>query len=211
MRGKALFACACLLLLGAWPAAAGVDVDFGVAVHFGNEADLFLAISANYFDRDRDEVRKWHAHFADPDDLAVALFIARHARRDLAAIYALRQRGLAWWEIGIRFGVPVDVWFVPVAGRPGPPFGRAYGYWKQHGKHPQLFRLSDEECRHLVAVRVVHEYYGVAPDVAMRWRAEGRKLDKLLAEEYHRRHPKAHHGGASVKPGGHGKGPKHRP
>src|SRR5262245_35941886 len=158
-------------------AQAAVDIDFGAAVRVNDDTDLYFAISSRYFDRDRREVEYWGRRCEDPDDLAVALFIARHSGRSLNEIFDLRHRGRTWWEISVRYGVPDDVWFVPVRRDPGPPYGKAYGHWKKHRRDErQALVLSDVDARNLVAVRVMHEYYGVSAQIAMGWRSDGTDL-----------------------------------
>jgi hypothetical protein len=195
------------------PAMAGVDIDFGVAAEIDDRTDLYFSISSRYFGQDRETVTNWGARYRDPDDLAVVLFIRQHSERSLDELYALRQqRGLTWWEIAVRYGVPTDVWFVPVQRDPGPPYGKAYGHWKKH-KHdratPVVF--SDADLRNLVAVRMMHEYYGVPVELAMEWRSGGSDLRALMTDEYVKRHGNPHDttavaSGKSDKPGkGHGR------
>lgn len=211
-----IFGTALLAGLIASPVSAALDVDLGAAVRIGDDTDLYFAISSRYFERDRREVEHWGHRCDDPDDLAVALFIAHRSGRSPNFLFSLRHEGLSWWEIGIRVGLPVDAWFVPVERDPGPPYGNAYGYWKNHKKKGKKqksrsgYELTDADARNLVAVRMIHDYYDVSVDVAMEWRSSGRELRSLLADEYHRRHGKK--GGASEQarndsgPQGHGKG-----
>ena len=189
---------ACLTVAAATPASAGVDIDFGVAAKIDDRTDLYFSISSRYFGHDRDTVTSWGARYHDPDDLAVVLFISKHSGRPLDELYALRQqRGLTWWEISVRFGVPTEVWFVPVQRDPGPPYGKAYGHWKKRKHHREAkVVLTDADLRNLVAVRMLHEYYGVPVEIAMEWRAEGRSLRALMTDEYERRHGKPY--GASA-------------
>jgi hypothetical protein len=175
--------------LGFAPAFAGVDVDFGAAVRIDDDKQLFFHISSRYFDRDVRYVEDGARLWADPDDLAVALFISQQSGKSLQAIFELRRGRLSWWDIGVRVGVPVDAWFVPVTATPGPPYGRAYGYWKKHRANPAYrFRLSDDETRHLVAVRVVHGYYGVPVEQAMAWRKDGHNVCVMTTRVYRGRH-----------------------
>jgi hypothetical protein len=193
-------------LVAVVPARAAIDVDFGAAVRIGDNADLYFAVSSRYFGQDRQVVENWGRRCDDPDDLAVALFIARRSGRSPDLIFTMRRQGLSWWQIGVRTGVPVDAWFVPVRRDPGPPYGHAYGHWKKHRRDSKTrFTLSDDEARNLVAVRMIHEYYGVPVDAAMQWRSDGRKIQNLVADEYHRRHGKAPARGKSSA----GKGSKH--
>jgi hypothetical protein len=121
------------------------------------------------------------------------------------------------------FGVPADVWFVPVE-RPGPPYGKAYGYWRKHGRDTRAYRIDDRSCRDLVAVRMMHDYYGIPAERAMDLRRDGRRIDSLVGDEYRTRHgngkggkdraqegPTHDHGGKAGGKGngnGHGKGHK---
>jgi len=178
-------------LLAAPVAIAGIDIDFGANVNVNDHTNLFFSISSRYYDRDRATVSTFGARFGDPDDLSVALFVNRSCGRSLDEIWVLRRQGLSWWDISVRYRIPVDVWFVPVARDPGPPYGKAYGHWKKHkrDKHAVVV-LGDPDIRNLVAVRMIHDYYGVPVETAMAWRASGRKVHTVMAEEYNRRHTK---------------------
>jgi hypothetical protein len=189
----------------AWtPAPAGVDIDFGMRVDVGDDADLFLAVSSRYFDRDRATITDLGVRYTDPDDLTVSLFLCRHTGADPGRIWNLRRQGLTWWQIGVRLGVPADAWFVPVTRDPGPPYGKAYGHWKKHRRGgPTPAALTDRDLRNLVAVRMLHEYYGVSVEVAMDWRASGESVRTLVAREYRGRHAKAP--GHPSRGKGHGK------
>ena len=178
--------------LAGMPAAqAGFDIDFGASVRLDDDTDLYFAVSSRYFNRDRDVVERWGRRYDNPDDLAVALFISRHSGVSLKAIFDLRREGRTWWDLGIRVGVPTDVWFVPVRRDPGPPYGKAYGHWKKH-KHDKhnTFILADTDLRNLVAVRMIHDYYGVSVELAMARRSGGTGLLALVSDEYRGRHGK---------------------
>ena len=206
-------ALAIVTVLGPGLAQAGLDIDFGADVKLGDRTDLYVAISSRYFDHDRQSVAALRSHYSNPDDLAVALFISRHSGSPPEAVHRLRHQGLSWWDVSVRLGLPVEVWFVPVSRDPGPPYGKAYGHWKKHrGDRRTAVVLHDSDVRNLVAVRVLHEYYGVAVEVAMDLRADGRRLPELLSEEYVRRHGNADRS-RSGNPGrgrGHAKGKGHK-
>lgn len=186
---KRLFLALAVTALVGGTAHAGLDVDFGAAIRIGDDADLYLSVSSRYFDQDRATVNQVAAHYNNSDDLAVAFFIARRSGKSEASIHDLRRRGMSWWDISVRVGVPVDAWFVAVDRDPGPPYGKAYGHYKHHkqDRHHAVV-LTDADLRNLVAVRMLHEYYGVPVSVAMDWRTSGRDIRVLVAEEYHRRH-----------------------
>jgi hypothetical protein len=181
------------LLLTGMPVLGGLDIDFGATVRVGDSTDLYLAISSRYFDQDRGSVERLGLRFSNPDDLAVCLYIARHSGRSGEQVYFLRKGGMSWWEIAQRLDIRPDIWFVAVDRDPGPPYGKAYGYWGKHRKNRRyVWRLTDGEIRDLVAVRMIHEYYGMPVEAAMDIRASGKNLTLLMAEEYGKRHGKGH-------------------
>lgn len=170
---------------------AGLDVSFGAAVQLGDDTEVYVAVSSRYYDQDERNIQKWNRQCKDSDDLAVALFLSRHGHESPDHVFILRSKGLSWWEIGLRLGVPADAWFVPVKRDPGPPYGKAYGHWKKNGKKSSAkMNLSDSDAQNLVAVRMLHEYYGVSIEVAMEWRSSGRDLKDITAGEYRNRHGK---------------------
>ena len=186
---RLLLALIILTPLGVPTSHAGLDIDLGASVRIGDDSDLFLSVSARYFNADRGSIDRVATRYRNSDDLAVALFVARRSGKSADHIYGLRQGGLSWWDISVRLGLPMDVWFVPVARDPGPPYGKAYGHWKNHKRDKRhAVALSDAELRNLVAVRMLHEYYGVSVAVAMDWRSSGRDLRVLVSNEYNKRH-----------------------
>ena len=88
-------------------------------------------------------------------------------------------------------GLEPDVWFVETSRTPGPPYGRAYGFWKKHREDRRhVMVLTNDDVRNLVAARVIHEYFGMPIEEAMGIRAGGDNLRYIMAEQYHRRHGK---------------------
>lgn len=182
----------------------GVDVDLGLSVPMGDSGRLWLDIASRHYDYQPAAVQQWSVRYSNPDDLAVALFLSKTSGRDPEVIFSLRSQRYSWWEVGARVGVPVDAWYVPVERDPGPPYGKAYGYWKKHRSDPHYrVVLTDRQARDLVAVRMAHGYYGVPAETAMEWRRENRNVRDMMVVEYEKRHG---HGGGSK---GHGGGDDH--
>jgi len=168
---------------------AGVDMSFGINAPIGDDGNLFFSISSRYFDREPRMVDDWSRRFRNPDDLTAFLFICSRTRVAPDVVWRYRSMGSSWYDVGVRVGIPVEVWYVPVARDPGPPYGKAYGHWKRHKSDPGYrMRLTDREVRDLVAVRMAHEYYGVNPEVAMSWRRDGTDVRKIMTREYRNRH-----------------------
>lgn len=99
----------------------------------------------------------------DDDDLLVCLWISRYRRvpiREVVFRYDACGRDL--WAVSMHFGLTGHEFYV--AGVPEgyapPPYGNAYGY---HWKKQRGFRLTNEEVRALVHLKIGVEYYGYKP------------------------------------------------
>jgi hypothetical protein len=165
------------------------DISFGMNAPIGGDMGLFFSISSRYFDRDAQEVNHWARRYPNPDDLAVFLYICSRSSERPEGIDYYRRKGLSWYDVGVRAGVPPDAWFVEVDRNPGGRYSRPYGQWNRYRQNPRhVVRLSDQEIRDLVAVRMSHEYYGVSPEIAMSWRRGGADVRTIMAREYRSRH-----------------------
>ncbi len=180
------------VLGGPAPARAGSDLPLGLPKP-PDPGKVFEAITGHLFDLPAPKVDDVLRVLPNPDDAAVALFMANRAGRTPEDVVALRRGGLPWIDVSIRLGVRPDVFFVPVPDdRPvGPPFGKAYGHWRKHRHEPHArLALSDAELRDLVAVRMAHDYYGLTPEKAMELRRARGDVRRVMVGEYETRHGK---------------------
>ena len=97
-----------------------------------------------------------------PDEVPVVFYVAQRARVAPAVVVDLRRRGLSWTDIAFHFRLDPDIYYF----RGGPPYGKAYGYWK---KHPP----RDAEVIDAVNVHFLSDYHRVAPDVVWAERSQG--------------------------------------
>jgi hypothetical protein len=145
------------------------------AISVGAQIGDFHVAVSNYYHVPEREVIVLRERRIHDDELPVVLFIAQRARVSPATIVDLRLRGLSWWDISVRYGMGPDVYYVPVAVAPGPPYGRAYGHYKKPRKHWNTIVLSDDDVVNLVHVRFLSDYYRVPPERVMEVR--GRQRD----------------------------------
>jgi hypothetical protein len=137
-------------------------------------------------------------------DLPVALFLSRASGQPLNVIVNLRIGGLPWCDVFQRVHVQPDVVFVGIDRDPGPPYGKAYGYWKKRG---HAVRLSDGDIQGLVGVQVGHRLAGESPYDLACARGRGRTVVAAVAEKGGR-HGKGPHGNGNGNGNsqGHGNG-----
>ena len=166
-----------------------VDVDLGIGATV-NDNDLYFRINARYFDRDPDYVFAAARKLRAPDrEVPIIFFLAYHSKKDVDAIIQMSKGGHSWWDVSLKLGIPVSVYFMDIPFDPGPPYGKAYGYWKKHKRNPaQRVILSEREMYDLISLQIACNYYGLPPRDVIKRRQDGRDFKVILTDEYKQRH-----------------------
>lgn len=108
-------------------------------------------------------------------DILVVLFIARRAHVPPAVIIDLRLSGRSWNDITLHFGLSPEIYYVPVRIVPGPPYGRAYGYYRNKPKKEwRKIVLSDDDVVNLINLKFISEYHGYGTEDIIRMRSAGK-------------------------------------
>jgi hypothetical protein len=155
------------------------------------------SVGAGAGDRDA-EVRTFHAavcaHYGVPDEkvvvirkrgisddhLPVVFFVAERAKVQPEVIVELRLHGKSWIDICTRFGITGEVFCVTVAGTYGPPYGKAFGYYRNRPRHEWVaLKLTDDEIVGLVNVKLLSARSGLSPDEVMKLRKDGDSFVRL--------------------------------
>lgn len=111
------------------------------------------------------------------EELPIVFFLAQRARVTPEVIVNLRLGGKSWLEITHYYGMGADIFFVPVKSVSGPPYGKAYGYYKDKPrKEWKYIKLSDDDVVNLVNLRFISSHYGYAPDDVIRMRSDGKSF-----------------------------------
>ena len=112
--------------------------------------------------------------------VAVVFFIADRAGLKPAPVIELRDLKKSWLDITLHFGLSPEIYYVPVTVDPGPPYGKAYGYFKKHPRNEWTqIQLSDAEIVNLSNLRMVSKLSGVTPDEVIAWRCEGKHFAQV--------------------------------
>ena len=106
--------------------------------------------------------------------IPVVLYIAKRAGIAPAAIIDYRLRGRSWMDITLHFGLDPEIYYVPVRKLDGPPYGHAYGHYKNKQKNKVV--LDDNDVVNLVNLRLISERYGYAPEEVIRMRSGGKNF-----------------------------------
>jgi hypothetical protein len=188
------------LVAGAAPAAAGTSFDFLFSTdRVTNDHQLFLnlAVSNSGYDRAVLEPVLPRIQYVEVD-LPVVLFVAQHCGQPVQAVVDLRAQGLSWSVIFTQLHIAPDVLFVGIDRDPGPPYGKAWGHWKQS---PSAVQLSDDDVRGLVQVQMGSRWAGASPYELARVRSQGKSVVTFVADK----HGRPFQGGGQGKAKDHGK------
>ena len=157
------------------------DTRTDVGMSFGSEGlrSFYLAIGEYYRVPERQIAIIRDRRIPDYD-VPVVLFIADRARVAPEIVMDYRMRGMSWMDISLHFGLPADIYYVPVTRSYGPPYGHAYGHYKN--KHNRNIRLDDDDVVNMVNLRFMSERYGYAPDEVIRMRSSGKNFVRINEE-----------------------------
>ena len=179
-----------LLACAAMPASAETRMSVGGTLVDGQLSGFYLSLS-NYYHVPRDDIYYLHGRHIPDYDMPVVFFIAQHAHVSPSVIVDMRLSGRSWMDISLHFGLGPDIYYVPVQRVYGPPYGKAYGYYKNHDrKHWNDIRLSDDDVVNMVNLRFMSDHYNYPPEDVMRMRSGGksfRTIDDDLRRNYQSR------------------------
>ncbi len=176
------------LSLSAPAAHSDTRMDIGATIVNGDMSGFYFALG-DYYRVPEPEVRFIHERRIPDYDIPVVLFIAQRARVAPGIIMDLRLSGRSWMDITLHFGLGPDIYYVPVKQVYGPPYGHAYGHYKnKHRKDWHKIRLNDHEVVDMVNLRFMSEHYGRPPEEVMRMRSSGKSF-AIINDEYRRGNP----------------------
>jgi len=143
---------------------------------------------------------------APEEHLPVIGLIAERASVSPEKVFELHRGGLSWLDVSIRLGVGPEIFYVPIERDPGPPYGKAWGYYKKTPRSKwSTIRLTDREVIDLANLGLCVHFYGVPADDVIVLRREGKAFTQIHGQLAHGGKSKAHGQADKGKPG---KGPK---
>lgn len=161
------------------------QVDLGVSIADGKLRSFYLAVSDHYRVPGREVVATKERYRFRDEELPVIYFLAARARVEPSVIIDLRIKGMSWLDVTFRYGLTPEIFFVPVPVKKiGPPYGKAYGYYKKHRPNREWKKivLSDYEVVDLVNLRFMSEHYKLKPEVVMEMRSKGKNFVTINEE-----------------------------
>lgn len=108
-------------------------------------------------------------------EVPVVYHVAHYAHVEPSVVLGLRRAGRSWTDITLHFGLSPEIYYVPLEFDPGPPYGRAYGYYKKHPRARwSTIRLVDADVVNLVNLRFLSEHHHIEPARIVRMRGAGK-------------------------------------
>lgn len=167
--------------------------------------DLHVAVQAS-LGLPEPEIGRLVARGVPDVDLPVIGFLSVQLAQPPEAILDLHLGGLPWVDIAARFGRGPEIFYVPFAADPGPPYGKAWGYYKKTPRAQwRTIRLADDDVFNLVNLRVCHDYYGVPYERIVALRRSGQDFG-AIHRDLARETGKHGHGKGVTSGGAAGKG-----
>lgn len=152
------------------------NIDMGVSISDEGLRGFYLSVG-DYYRIPYREVVIIRERGIFYEEVPVVLFIAQRARVEPSVIIDLRLRNKSWMDIIIHFGLSPEIFYVPVRVVPGPPYGKAYGYYKNKPKKEwKKIALDDDDIVNLVNLRFISQHYGYSADNVVRMREKGKSF-----------------------------------
>lgn len=154
------------------PSAASVEAGLSAGANGLNS--FYLAVG-EYYKVPRNEITCLSNKGIPHNDIPVVFFIAKRARAAPSKVVDLRLRGFSWLDITYNYGLSPEIYYVPVKEVHGPPYGKAYGYYKKKPRNKwKEIELSDDDVMNLVNLRFISSHYQYEPERVVKLRSQGR-------------------------------------
>jgi len=149
-------------------------VDVGISIGEGRLRGFYLSIG-EYYRVPQREIVIVRERGIPPEEIPVVFFIARRAHVAPSVIIDMRLSGMTWFNIMVHYRLSPEILYVPVRVVHGPPYGKAYGHFKNRPrKEWKKIVLDDSDIVNLVNLRFETEHYGIPPERVMELRSTGR-------------------------------------
>ena len=156
---------------------AHAEMDVGVSIGEEGIRRFYVSVG-DYYRVPEQEIVVIRQRGVPYEEIPVVFFLASRAHVAPETIIDLRLSGRSWMDITLHFGLGPDIFYVPVQAEVhGPPYGKAYGYYKHKPrKQWKTIHLENDDVVNLVNLRFVSEYQGCDPGDVIRMRSQGRNF-----------------------------------
>lgn len=179
---KCIVVIGCMLLFLVVGQARAADISAGISIDEDGLKGFYLSIGEHYQVAEEEIVIIKKKHIAD-DEMPVVFFLAKRAGVTPEVIVKLRLSGKSWMDITRDFGLTAEIFYVKLTTDPGPPYGKAYGHFKnrERAEWGQVW-LTDSDIVNFVNLRFISEHYDYSADEIIKMREKGADFVFINAE-----------------------------
>ena len=179
-----------VLLSGARAARASVNFDVAVGMNVNDDTRIFLNVTNEVWRPAVPATVIQRCRYPE-DDFPVVSFLAFQSHRDPNFILSLRSDRYPWYEIFYRLRVDPGVLFVGIDRDPGPPYGKAWGHWRNERRGARI-RFSDRDVVGLVKVQTACRHFGTSPFAIIDSQRRGQRVEVYTAGRWREKHGRQH-------------------
>ena len=160
---------------------AGVAYDVTVGLDLADDTRVFLNVTNDHFAPPEREATALVRRCRRPeDDYPVVLFLSHASGVPAGKVLDLRLQGLSWADVMFHLRLGPGVLFARLDRDPGPPYGKAWGHYKNHKKGGRMV-FTDGDVIGLTKLQIAAGYYGVNPYTILSERGKGVSIEKYTA------------------------------
>jgi hypothetical protein len=188
-----LLVCSLVLSISSFTVA---ETQWNIGVSGGPEGISGFHISVgNHYRVPEREVMIIRERGIHDEELPVVFFLCKHTRVSPEVIVTLRLSGWSWYKITTHLGLTPEIYYVPVViYRDGPPYGRAYGYYKNHPRERwSTMEMTDVDIVNQVNLHFISNQYGYEPGQIMKMREMGTSFVNIERKVYREKAAKENH------------------
>jgi hypothetical protein len=173
-----------LLFIGVLVIGYGFADDFtlGVSADKDGVKDFHLAIGSHYKVSEK-AIALGKKKGLQDNELPVLFYLSAQTGKKPEALLELRRKGKSWMDISFHFGLGAGAFYVPLKEVKGPPYGKAYGHFKNTPRKKwNSIVLTDADIVNFVNLKFLSVHYGCSPDEVVKMKAKGKSFASINAK-----------------------------
>jgi hypothetical protein len=155
-----------------------------------DEKKIVSQVFSEYFKSKNVDYNKSSSLFQGDDALTASFIISKTGANPVELRSALVRYNNNWLDVMVHYGMQPTALFLPVPPNyhVGPPYGKAYGYWKKHKHNPKyVMKLTNQDINNLIYLNVLHNHFGTPVVDLMRHRQAGHSFTFIINNEHQKR------------------------
>ncbi len=167
------------------------DTSIGVSVDENGIKGFYLSIGS-HFDVQENNIIEVKKHSIPDEELVIVYFFAKHAKVEPKRVVNLRLKGKSWMEVSILLGLSTDIFYVKFEKDPGPPYGKAYGHYKNKPNKKKINKLtfSDAEIVNIFNLKFVSSVNGCSVEKVIKLRKQNKGFIAINSNFKHKKDQK---------------------